>query len=167
MITPEFVRMMAGYNTWQNQSVYSAADTLDQDARDRDHGAFFGSIQRTLSHILWGDTIWMNRFEGWEAPEVSIQDSPEFVLDWVDLKSERALEDKRIEDWASRVAQEDLSGELSWHSGALGRDVTRPRAMLVTHLFNHQTHHRGQVHAMLTAEGVKPDDTDIPFRDKH
>lgn len=163
MITPGYVHMMARYNAWQNRSLYGAADTLDEDARQQDRGAFFASIHGTLSHLLWGDTIWMSRFDGWEAPEVGIPDSAGFTQSWAELKAARVLADQRILDWAGRVAEDDLIGELSWYSGAVGREVTKPRAMLIVQLFNHQTHHRGQVHAMLTAAGAKPDDTDIPF----
>jgi uncharacterized damage-inducible protein DinB len=54
-------------------------------------------------------------------------------------------------------------GDLGWFSGAMGREVTKPKALLVLHMFNHQTHHRGQIHAMLTTAGARPGDTDIPF----
>jgi len=54
---------------------------------------------------------------------------------------------------------------LSWYSGAIQAEVRRPRWVLAIQLFNHGTHHRGQVHAMLTAAGAKPDDTDVPFLD--
>lgn len=167
MITPEYIQMMAQYNTWQNQSLYGAADSLDQDARDLDRGAFFGSIQRTLSHILWGDKIWMSRFDGWEAPKLSSQSLPEVECGWGILKAVRLRDDTRIEEWSNKVVQADIEGELSWYSGAIKCEITRPRAMLITQLFNHQTHHRGQVHAMLTAAGASPDDTDIPFQNKH
>ena len=163
MITPDYLRLMARYNAWQNRSLYQAADGLDDLARRLDRGAFFGSIHNTLSHILWGDTIWMSRFDGWAPPEVAISDSGRFVLDWAALKARRLEADGRILDWAVRVQAADLQGELSWFSGALGRDVTKPRALLVMQLFNHQTHHRGQVHAMLTAAGATPEDTDLPF----
>lgn len=163
MITPEFIQMMARYNTWQNQSLYAAADGLDQAARDLDRGAFFGSIQRTFSHILWGDKIWMSRFDGWEAPKLSSQKLPEVECGWGLLKAVRLRDDKRIEKWSNKVVQDDIEGDLSWYSSGMKCEVTRPRAMLIAQLFNHQTHHRGQVHAMLTAVGATPDGTDIPF----
>jgi len=163
MITPDYVRVMARYNAWQNRSLYRAADGLDDAARRLDRGAFFGSIHDTLGHILWGDTIWMSRFDGWELPEVAISDSGRFVLDWAALKARRLDADARIEDWAGRLGTADLAGALSWYSAATEREITKPRALLIMQLFNHQTHHRGQVHAMLTAAGARPDDTDIPF----
>jgi uncharacterized damage-inducible protein DinB len=75
----------------------------------------------------------------------------------------RAEFDRTIIDWADSVQPEWLAGEMTYFSGAIGREVTAPRWMLVTHLFNHQTHHRGQVHCMLTQAGGKPSDTDLPF----
>jgi len=163
MISPGFIQTMARYNAWQNRSLYDAADGLDEAARQLDRGAFFGSIHGTLSHVLWGDTIWMSRFDGWQPPETGITGSPVMVQTWDMLKTERVGADARILDWAGRVQPTDLAGDLTWFSGAVGREITKPRALLIMQLFNHQTHHRGQVHAMLTAAGAKPDDTDLPF----
>ncbi|HIP23982.1 MAG TPA: damage-inducible protein DinB [Rhodobacteraceae bacterium] len=163
MITPEYIQIMARYNGWQNRSLYMAASGLSEAARQQDRGAFFGSIHGTLSHILFGDTIWMSRFDGWDAPENNIAKSTSLGGDWASLVTKRREADDRILDWAARVSEADLSGEISWFSGAVNREVCKPRVLLITHMFNHQTHHRGQVHAMLTAAGAKPDDTDLPF----
>ena len=163
MISPEYVRIMARYNRWQNKSLYGAADALSEADRTVDRGAFFGSIHGTLGHLLWGDTIWMSRFDGWDAPECGIADSARMELDWATLKTARVRADARIVEWAGRVAPGDLAGALTWYSGAMEREITKPRALLIMQLFNHQTHHRGQVHAMLTASGARPDDTDLPF----
>ena len=165
MITPEYVQMMARYNGWQNRSIYMAASGLTEDERQQDRGAFFGSIHGTLSHLLWGDTIWMSRFDGWETPDSDISKSPGFSDEWEPLVAKRRAADDRILDWAGRVTAEDIAGDLSWFSDAAKREVCKPRALLIAHFFNHQTHHRGQVHAMLTAAGAKPDDTDLPFMD--
>lgn len=161
MITPEYCRRMAAYNSWQNRSLVGAASGLPEAARRAGRGAFFGSIHGTLVHLLWGDTIWMSRFDGWDKPGMGIAESPDFVSDWEAYVRRRAEADERIEDWAGRVDPEWLGGTQTWYSGVLGRDVTRPVAFNVTHFFNHQTHHRGQVHAMLTAAGARPDDTDL------
>jgi uncharacterized damage-inducible protein DinB len=161
VITPDFVRMMARYNAWQNKGMMDEVDVLSEAARGRDRGAFFGSILNTVRHLLWGDTIWMSRFDGWDAPKAGIPESVSFGGDWAGVRHLRAEADRRILDWSGRVTQDDLSGDLGWYSGALGKAVTRPMALCVTHFFNHQTHHRGQIHAMLTAEGGRPDPTDL------
>lgn len=163
MITPEYVQTMARYNAWQNRSLYNAADGIGEATRRQDRGVFFGSVHATLSHLLWADTIWMSRFDGWDAPEGGIVDSPAFVDDWQELTARRVKADARIEDWAARVNEADLVGDLTWYSITLGQDISKPCALTIVHLFNHQTHHRGQVHAMLTAAGARPDDTDLPF----
>lgn len=161
MIDSEFVRRMARYNAWQNRSLFGAAATLDETARRTDRGAFFGSIHGTLSHVLWGDTMWMSRFDGWEKPTVGIPDSAAWVETWERLSAARADADARILDWAGRIDDPDLDGDLSWYSGSLGQSMIRPFGLCVVHFFNHQTHHRGQVHAMLTAAGTRPEDTDL------
>ncbi len=162
MITPAYCQTMARYNAWQNQSLFQAAAGLSEAAREEDRGAFFGSIRATLSHLMWGDLMWMARFDGGEAPGGSITGSPA-MFDWATMWVERPKLDARIAGWSWMVTEDDLAGDLSWHSFALGRDMSKPYALCVVHLFNHQAHHRGQVHAMLTAVGAKPDDTDLPF----
>jgi uncharacterized damage-inducible protein DinB len=63
--------------------------------------------------------------------------------------------------WAARLEPEWLDGALTWFSGAAGREVTREKRVLVMHFFNHQTHHRGQAHALLTAAGETTEATDL------
>lgn len=161
MVDTGYVHLMARYNQWQNNNLYGAADVLDEAARRMDRGAIFGSIHATLSHLMWGDTMWMSRFDGWPKPGVGIPGSGEWIDDWEELKSRRRVADQRILDWAGRVTGEALDADLSWYSGAMGREVSKPMALCVVHFFNHQTHHRGQVHAMLTAAGARPGDTDL------
>jgi uncharacterized damage-inducible protein DinB len=162
MIGPAHARTMARYNRWQNESLYSAADGLPEAERLADRGAFFGSIQATLNHLLWGDRMWMSRFAALPKPTApNIAASVGECKSWESLKQQRLEFDPRIIAWADTLTDDRLAGDLSWFSGAAQRDVTRPLWMLVTHFFNHQTHHRGQVHAMLTAAGAKPDDTDL------
>jgi uncharacterized damage-inducible protein DinB len=155
---------MARYNAWQNQSVFAAADMLDDEASNMDRGAFFRSIRGTLNHLLWGDQIWMHRFSGSPAPAVSsIEASVDMTGDWAELKQQRTAMDQAISTWAQNLDAGWLKDDLSWFSGAARCEVTKPAGFLVTHFFNHQTHHRGQVHAMLTSAGAKLDDTDLFF----
>jgi uncharacterized damage-inducible protein DinB len=152
---------MARYNLWQNRSILAAADTLDDAARRADRGAWFGSIAGTLSHLLWGDLVWMGRFDGGPRPPGGIAQTPALFPDWAAYKAERASTDLRILDWATALEPADLAGDLVWVSGAAGREMRMARALCIAHFFNHQTHHRGQVHAMLTAAGARPGDTDL------
>lgn len=160
MITAEFCQTMARYNRWQNESHIAAAEGLSQAALDEDRGAFFSSIQRTMNHTLWGDQMWMSRFDGWDKPGGTPggMDMFDTLAPYIKVRREA---DSRIVAWADNLKDADLLGNLSWYSGVLKADVQKPLAMLVQQLFNHQTHHRGQVHAMLTAAGAKPDDTDL------
>ncbi len=162
MINPAFVVTMARYNIWQNKSLLEAADQLDDAARKADRGAFFGSIHGTFSHLLWGDRMWMSRLAGHPPPSAgSIGESASMIEDWTTLKEERNATDVAIAEWAESLQETDLDEDLTWFSGATGAEVTKPVALLVTHMFNHQTHHRGQIHAMLTAAGVRPGATDL------
>lgn len=163
MIEPAYLQHMARYNRWQNENLYNAADTLNDAARRQDRGSFFGSIHATLSHILWADQIWMSRLSDWPKPDTGIADSKDLFGDWDALKSKRAEADAKFIIWADTLAQSDIDGDLHWYSGAMRQDMSRPKAVCMMQVFNHQTHHRGQAHAMLTAAGAKPGDTDIPF----
>lgn len=163
MIAPGYVQKMARYNAWQNRSLYGVADGLTDAARREDRGSFFKSIHQTLAHIRWADQIWMSRLGDWEPPAGGIDTSTGFIDGWQELSASRIQADQDIATWADAVTDESLAGNLTWYSGAMKADLVRPLWVCVVQLFNHQTHHRGQVHAMLTAAGTRPEDTDVPF----
>ncbi len=163
MIEPAYVQRMARYNRWQNRNLYGVADTLSDDERRRERAAFFGSMHKTLSHLLWGDRIWMSRFTDTPKPAVGIAGSVTLYEDWDALKRERAEFDDTMIAWADGLDARWLSDDLTYYSGGAKRDITAPKWLLVTHMFNHQTHHRGQVHCMLTQAGGRPHDTDLPM----
>ena len=161
MITPAYVRTMAAYNAEMNRRLYDAANRLGDAERRATRGAFWGSIHGTLVHILWGDAQWMSRFDNWERPATPIKQSDHFIADWADLCAAREKGDADISRWAGTVDEAWLGGDLTWFSGAAGREIRAPKRFLVAHFFNHQTHHRGQAHAMLTAAGQQTSDTDL------
>ena len=164
MIGAGYVVMMSRYNAWQNNQVVDIVKVMDEAALYKDHKAFFGSIMHTLNHILWGDTLWMSRFsDAFDPPTVPAAEHYKFTPSpeaWCAVRGET---DGRIRAWADRVVQKDLDGKLSWYSGVQQAEMTQDRAMCIVQLFNHQTHHRGQVHAMLTASGQSAPTTDVPF----
>ena len=161
MANQDYVLLMARYNMWQNENLITAASGLDQAARQAERGAFFGSIEKTFSHLLWGDGIWLSRFEGRDPPATYKLDSTALIETWEQYQEDRAALDRQILDWARQVPPDWFDGDLTWHSGMSGRSASRPKKMVAVQLFNHQTHHRGQIHAMLTAAGAKPDATDV------
>jgi len=164
MIDRAYVQLMARYNRWQNENLYGVADRLSDAERRRERGAFFGSIHKTLSHLLWADNIQMSRFSSEVArPAAGIPESASLYPDWNALKDERMRFDGIILGWADNIDDAWLAADLTYFSGSIGRELTRPRWLMVTHMFNHATHHRGQVHCLLTQAGGKPSDTDLPF----
>lgn len=163
MITPEYARTMARYNAWQNEGLLRIIPTLSDAALMADRGAFFGSIFGTLNHLLWGDTVWISRFDNGEGSTLSIADSSGMTASVAEWATARQAADARITAWAQGTTPEDFQGDLTWYSGAVGREMSKPRAICAMQMFNHQTHHRGQIHAMLTAAGARPNGTDIPF----
>jgi uncharacterized damage-inducible protein DinB len=166
MITPAHAQLMARYNRWQNESLYRAAGRLSDAERHAQRGAYFGSIHATLTHMAFADRAWLWRLTGdatLKPTATSMSESVTAFPVWVDLAAKRQALDSAIITWADGLTSADLEGDLTYHSVATGTSFTKPRWLLVTHLFNHQTHHRGQVHCLLTQAGLSPDDTDIPL----
>lgn len=161
MANKDYVLLMARYNAWQNENLIKAASALDQAARQAEREAFFGSIEKTFSHLMWGDGIWLSRFEGRDPPANYKSDSTALIESWETFQQQRTELDRQILGWAHGVLPGWFEGDLTWSSGMTGRTASRPRKMLAVQMFNHQTHHRGQIHAMLTAAGAKPDATDL------
>lgn len=159
MITSDYLRSMARYNRWQNESLYEAAASLSDEARREDRGAFFRSIHGTLSHLYWADRIWLSRFDLCEPPYVPNPQSGSFVDDFAELRAKREELDATLIEFCEGYEAGPITGALEWYSGAIKADAKAPLPVVFTHFFNHQTHHRGQVHAMLTAAGASPKDT--------
>jgi len=163
MITPPYARTMAAYNAELNRRVYGAALRLPDAERRRDAGAFWQSIHGTLCHIYWADRLWLSRFGAAQKAEIPLVESGEFVADFDALWRQRQELDAIMITWADGLASIDLEGDLAWFSAATGKNMTKPKALCVMQIFNHQTHHRGQAHALITRAGEKTGDTDLPF----
>ncbi|SCB40657.1 Uncharacterized damage-inducible protein DinB (forms a four-helix bundle) [Bradyrhizobium shewense] len=161
MISAEYCRLMARYNTWQNASLVTAADRLTNEDRWKDRGAFFRSIAATLNHLYWADALILERQKGNERPEATIKHSLTDPTDWEAFKALRSRRNAEIEEWSARLVDADLNGMLVWYPGDGSTRIEKPKTLVAIQLFNHQTHHRGQVHAMLTAAGAEPGPTDI------
>jgi uncharacterized damage-inducible protein DinB len=160
-ISPAYAATMARYNAEMNRRLYEAAWRLPDDVRRAGRGAFWGSIHGTLCHLVWADRTWMARFDDWEKPSVSISQSATMIESFDELRATREADDARLIAFADGITETWLAGDLTWFSGAAQRELTGPRDFLLTHLFNHQTHHRGQAHALITAAGEKTGDTDL------
>lgn len=164
MITPAQAQTMAHYNRWMNEKIYAACERLTDAQRKADRGAFFKSIHSTLNHLLWGDYMWLGRFTRdtplvKEYPATAI--GTDLYEEWDVLSAARVAMDADILAWTSAVEEKWLAHDFSWYSGMTKSICTRPAWLLVTHLFNHQTHHRGQAATLLSQYGIDPGDTDL------
>ena len=162
MISADYCRLLARYNNWQNASLVTAADGLTDAERWLDRGAFFKSIAATLNHLYWADALMLERIKGNERPQDTIIHSLTSPSEWSDFKVLRDQRDAEIERWANGLTDKDLNGSIAWEPLDNTERVEMPKVISVVQLFNHQTHHRGQIHAMLTATGAEPEPTDIP-----
>jgi len=163
MITPEYCRTMAHYNAWQNRQLTDALERVSLEELTADRGGFFGSVLGTLNHLLWGDGIWMNRFDpaSVEKPAGGISGSVNLCPTLGTWSAERFVMDGRISQWAGGISAVRLAGDMEFTSSVLKATVRRPVAPCVVHMFNHQTHHRGQVHAMMTAMKLEAPVSDL------
>jgi uncharacterized damage-inducible protein DinB len=144
-------QMFAAYNHWGNGVVYTAAEALTPAEFCEDRGAFFGSLMKTLNHLLCADRIWMARFTGHgDAPKAL--DTILFP-DLADLKTAREAQDQRIIAWIDGLDAAALGQNFSYIPVSTPTPVTQKLGSAVAHFFNHQTHHRGQCHMILTALG--------------
>jgi len=160
-VTPLGARTMAQYNRWINERLYDFCARLSDQERKRDVGAFFKSIHGTLNHLLLGDKIWLGRFLGVPFAVTSL--AQELHSDFAELRAERSATDARIIDWAGSLTSADLAGELSYISVINPKPHRYPLWFAVSHFFNHQAHHRGQLTTLLSQSGIDPGITDLIY----
>lgn len=152
---------LAKYNTWMTGQAYAAADQMSDQQRKEDRGAFFKSVHSTLNHLLFGDRAWMSRFTGhkYHFEKIGI----DLFEDYDALKAAHLEICADIEAFTQDLTPEWLEGKLEWTSKADNRARSRPRWLCLTHLFNHQTHHRGQLSTLYMQAGIDIGTTDLPF----
>jgi uncharacterized damage-inducible protein DinB len=161
MIDREHCRLMAEYNGWMNGKLYALCATLSDAERRQDRGAFFRSIHGTLNHIMFGDLAFLSRLTG-NPPQVPEMNT-EFATSFDELRRKRSALDERIAAWTQTLTPEWLASSLTYTSKVDGRSRTIPHWILLTQMFNHETHHRGQITTLLTQMGHDIGSTDIPF----
>jgi uncharacterized damage-inducible protein DinB len=146
-----YLRAMAAYNRWANRRLFAAAAALPDDDYRRPAGAYFGSLHGTLNHLLVTDRNWMGRFEGSHDAQLKLN---AILFDRIeDLRAAREREDKRIIDHVAGLSAVELDAALEYATTS-GKPQRQPRWEALVHFFNHQTHHRGQAHAILTGLGI-------------
>ena len=151
--------LLAQYNAWMNDKLSAACATLSDDERKRDRGAFFGSVHATLNHLLLADSIWMGRFEG--KPFAFNGLDQELHASFDELRAHRNEMDQRIDKWARGLTDAALCSKFEFTSAILKSTFAPTLWRVVLHFFNHQTHHRGQITALLSQAGVDYGATDL------
>ena len=164
MISRDHACLMADYNTWMNERIYALCATMTDAERRLDRGAFFGSIHATLNHIMVIDLMFEARFSGNDDA------MPAFDADLFEtfgaMHTERLALDTRTRLWAGDLKEDWLGRKTTITSVIDGRRRTLPLWVFVTQMFNHQTHHRGQITTLLSQMGHDVGVTDIPFMDR-
>ena len=161
MIDSNYCRTFAEYNTWMNQKLYGVCAEITDAERKKDRGAFFKSIYGTLNHLLYGDRVWMGRFT--EQPFSLKVIGQELYSDFNELRQQREMTDREIVSWSTSLSQDWLEKPFEFTSNVDKKTRIFPTWVLVAHMFNHQTHHRGQLTTLLTQLGHDPGITDLPW----
>lgn len=155
-----YYETMAEYNQWMNQKLYAICAEIPDEKRKENLGAFFKSIHGILEHILFGDRAWMGRFTGQPFAGKIGQD---LYSNFDELRQQRELMDIQIIEWSKKLSPEWLDQMFEYTSIVDGKTRILPTWILVTHMFNHQTHHRGQLTTLLSQLGYDPGITDLPW----
>ena len=161
MITTEHCQLMARYNEWMNSRLYAVCSGMPDAELHKDRGAFFKSIYLTLNHLAYGDLAFLSRFTG--TPAIVPEPGVDLFESFTRLRAEREALDARLQAWSASITPQWLAEPLTYTSKIDGKTRTVQKWVLVTHMFNHQTHHRGQVTTLLSQMGVDVGSTDIPF----
>jgi uncharacterized damage-inducible protein DinB len=162
MITVDYCKHFARHNRWQNQSIYATAATLPDGTRKRNMGAFFKSIHATMNHLLVGDQLWLDRIDG--TPTTIAALDQELYADFDELKAQRERADDRLDRIVASLDDATLAGTLTFTRLSGNKsEMTLPFALVMMQLFNHQTHHRGQITTLLMQCGVDVGVTDLPM----
>jgi uncharacterized damage-inducible protein DinB len=154
-------QLMAEYNQWMNDKLYGVCAEMSEEERRRDLGAFFRSLHGTLNHLMYGDLAWMARFKG-RTSKVS-DPAEELYASFTELRAARRELDQEIIEWVETLTSDRLREEMEYTSSIDGKTRIIPAWCLVTHMFNHQTHHRGQLTTLIKQLGYEPGVTDIPW----
>ena len=157
----DYAMAMAHYNRWMNERIYQVCSMIPDADRRRDRGAFFKSVHGTLNHILWADRAWLARFTGGTRPAGGLD--TELYAEFDELRRERQLTDERLLTWAESIDDAWSDAPFVFRSTTQKRDRKLPAWTLVVHVFNHETHHRGQLTTLLTQMGHDPGITDFPW----
>jgi uncharacterized damage-inducible protein DinB len=155
---------MAEYNQWMNSRLYALCETLSEQELHKDRGAFFKSIYGTLNHITYGDLAFLSRFTG--SPAVVPELGADLFGNFGQLRRERTALDTRLLEWSETLSPTWLAELLTYTSKVDDHVRTLPQWVLVTHMFNHQAHHCGQITTLLSQMGLDIGSTDIPFMPK-
>lgn len=153
--------MMAAYNRWANGVLYDAASALTDDEFRQDTRAFFTSMEGTLNHIMVADLIWMHRFTG----SGELPDALDAILydEFDELRDAREGLDARIIEWIASISDLDLAGRFTYVTVTDMKTVSQRLAPALAHFFNHQTHHRGHAHMILSVLGESPPSVDLIY----
>jgi uncharacterized damage-inducible protein DinB len=157
-------RTLARFNRWANEHIYGCVAELPEAAYRDDRGAFFGSVHNTLNHILVLDKLWRGRLQD---RDLGVRTLDQILCDDFEaLRAERILEDDQLIALVDELSEDDLAAPLVYQS-VDGNTYEVPVGLILNTLFNHQTHHRGQIHCLLTQSGLTIPPLDILFFTKH
>jgi len=155
------IETAARYNAWANIRIYNALRHLGDDERKADRKAFFGSIHNTMNHVLLADLIYRKRLE--KKPTVHTRLDEVLHEDFGALEAAHRTNDIWYVAFCAGMSQEELDAQLTFTAVGMDREeiFSLPMKLCLTNLFQHQIHHRGQVHQMIAEAGHYPPPVDV------
>lgn len=150
---------MTNYNAWMNVALYDVCESLTEEERRQTFAVYFESVHGTLNHLLYADRMWLGRLTG--EPYTATTYGQEIYSGFAELRRERIKTDEAIAHWVDSLTEERLAETFTFRSAVDGITRTNPMGVIVLHFFNHQTHHRGQLSALIALLGKEPMVTDI------
>lgn len=161
MAPRNYYELMAEYNKWMDGKIYAVCAEIPDEERKKDMGAFFKSIHGTLNHIYFGDIAWLERLRDNKFTPRKL--GVDLFDDYSELRAAQEKMDDEILDWSRTINEDFLKTPYNYVNNVDLKLKILPTWVLVTHMFNHQTHHRGQLTTLMKQLGYDPGITDIPW----
>jgi len=160
MQSTDYFSTMARYNKWMNQKLYAVCSAMPDETRRQISGTPFQSMHGVLNHLLLTDRVWLGRFQN--CPFLASSLDQELYADFDELKTEREQTDAEITGWVAGLTEESLATPFTFMAMSTPAEYTMPLWVAALHLFNHQTHHRGQLTTLIEQAGFDCGVTDLP-----
>ena len=156
----DHLKMMADYHQWAHARLLQYAEPLSQEEYHQPCGLYFTSVHGTFNHMLVGDCLWYGRFvnEPADLPGLDY----ELCSSREPLAAALTAQTNKWVDYLEQLTEEQVGAELTYCS-TMGKEYSFPTGQLLAHVFNHGSHHRGQISSIITQLGYPCPEMDLVY----